>query len=309
MKKINIVFPIYNEEENIIKLFESILSLNIQNYQFEYIFVDDGSTDQSLSKIKELSKKYDSIKYLSFSKNFGHQIALTAGLNYSDGDAIIMMDCDLQHPYKEIPNMIAKFESNYDVVQMVKLNQGKRNTFIKLYSFFFYYLFRKFSNINLSNNVSDFRLISKKVNSQLSNINEKERFIRGLVQWVGFNYTEIGYVPNERIYGKSKYNLFKLLKLASFGIFAFTTIPLKLSLYFGITLSIFSFLYGLFAITKKLFYSQNIPIGYTDLIVFITFIGGIQLISIGLIGLYVSKIYDQVRDRPLYIIKEKNINV
>ena len=191
---------------------------------------------------------------------------------------------------------------------MVKKTQGKRNIFIKTYTFLFYYLFRKFSNINLSNNVSDFRLISSKVNKQLKNFKEKERFIRALVQWVGFKYTEIYYIPSERIYGVSKYNFFKLIKLASFGIFSFSTIPLKLSLYFGLSLSLLSFIYGIFAVFKKILSPEMVPVGYTDLIVFITFIGGIQLIFLGLIGLYISKIFDQVRDRPLYIINEKNIN-
>lgn len=308
MKKINIILPIHNEEKNITKLFKEIESLQIKNYELEIIFVDDGSTDESLIVIKSLLQQYQNIKYISFSKNFGHQIALTAGLNYADGDAVIMMDCDFQHPVKNIPNMIKKFEENYDVVQMVKKNQGKRNFLIKFYAFIFYYLFRKFSNINLSNNVSDFRLISKRVNLHLSKIKEKERFLRGLVQWIGFNYTELKYQPNERLFGKSKYNFFELINLASFGIFSFTTIPLKISLYVGLILSFFSFFYGFFAIIKKLFFSNNIPLGYTDLIVFITFIGGIQLIFLGLIGLYISKIFDQVRDRPIYIIKEKNFN-
>tara|TARA_B100000315_G_C14129304_1_gene386142 strand:- start:49 stop:567 length:519 start_codon:yes stop_codon:yes gene_type:complete len=171
----------------------------------------------------------------------------------------------------------------------------------------FYFFFRGFSNLNLSNNVSDFRLISKRVNDQLKKIIEKERFIRGLVQWVGFNYIELKYQPKERIFGKSKYGFFKLLKLASFGIFSFSTVPLKLALFTGFLMSLFSFLFGIFAILKKIFAPEKMPIGYTDIIVFITFIGGIQLIFLGLIGLYISKIFEQVRDRPLYIIKEKKI--
>ena len=204
--------------------------------------------------------------------------------------------------------MINKYEKGFEIVQMVKKKQGKRNIFIKMYTFLFYYLFKKFSNINISSNVSDFRLISNKVNSELKKFKEKERFLRGLVQWVGFKYTEIEYIPDERLYGYSKYNFFKLLKLASYGVFSFSTIPLKLSLYFGIILSLLSFLYGIFAVVKKFLSPENIPVGYTDLIVFITFIGGIQLIFLGLIGLYTSKIFDQVRERPLYIINEKNIN-
>jgi polyisoprenyl-phosphate glycosyltransferase len=308
VKKINIVIPIYNEEQNIIKIFKDIIALDLE-YGLEIIFVNDGSTDDSLQIIKKLSEEHSYVKYISFSRNFGHQIALSAGLDFSDGDFVITMDADFQHPVKHIPDMIKKYKDGFNIVQMVKKNQGKRNFFIKIYTFLFYYLFRKFSDINISNNVSDFRLIDKSVNNELKRFIEKERFLRGLVQWVGFNYTELEYIPEERRYGYSKYNFFKLLKLASFGIFAFSTIPLKLSLYSGLLLSIFSFLYGSFALIKKFTLPETIPIGYTDLIVFITFIGGIQLIFLGLIGLYISKIYDQVRQRPLYIVREKNINV
>ncbi len=307
MKKINFVIPVLDEEKNIIKFVDSIKSLKL-NYKIEIIFIDDGSKDKTLEKIKSVAIHDKEIKFISFSKNFGHQIALSAGLDHSNGDLIIMLDGDFQHPIDKIPAMINKYENGYDVVQMVKKTQGKRNIFIKGYTFIFYFLFRKFSNIKLSNNVSDFRLISSKVNNQLKKLKEKERFLRGLVQWIGFKYTEINYMPSERKYGVSKYNFFKLLKLASFGIFAFTTIPLKLSLYFGIFLSFLSFIYGIYAVIKKLISPSVVPVGYTDLIVFITFIGGIQLIFLGLIGLYISKIFDQVRDRPLYIIDEKNIN-
>ena len=306
MKKFNFIIPILNEKENIEKIYNEINNLSI-DYEIETIFVDDGSDDNSLSIIKKLSEDKNNVKFISFSKNFGHQIAISAGLDYADGDAVIMLDADFQHPIECIPYMIKKYEQGYDVVQMVKKNQGKRNVFIRFYSLMFYFFFRGFSNLNLSNNVSDFRLISKRVNDQLKKIIEKERFIRGLVQWVGFNYIELKYQPKERIFGKSKYGFFKLLKLASFGIFSFSTVPLKLALFTGFLMSLFSFLFGIFAILKKIFAPEKMPIGYTDIIVFITFIGGIQLIFLGLIGLYISKIFEQVRDRPLYIIKEKKI--
>ncbi len=306
MKKLDIIIPICNEEKNILKISKKIFSLDIK-FKIKIIFIDDGSKDRSLDKIKELCKNNKNIKFISFSKNFGHQIALSAGLDHSVSDIIIMLDADFQHPIKYIPNMIKKYEEGFDVVQMVKKSQGRRNFFIKFYTYIFYFLFRKFSQVKLSNNVSDFRLISGRVNNQLKKFVEKERFLRGLVQWVGFNYTELEYIPENRIYGQSKYNFFELAKLASFGIFAFSTIPLKLSLYLGVVLSIFSFSYGIFSIFKKILSPDKMPIGYTDLIVFITFIGGIQLIFLGLIGLYISKIFDQVRDRPLYIIKENNL--
>ncbi len=307
MKSLDIVIPILNENKNINKIYKEIYNLKLK-LSYRIIFVDDGSNDSTLNEIKKIAKKNKKVKYLSLSKNFGHQIALSAGLDFANADMVIMLDGDLQHPIKYIKTMIEKFNQGYDVVQMVKINQGKRNILIRLISFIFYSLFRKFSTINLSNNVSDFRLISKRVNNIIKNIKEKERFIRGLVQWTGFNYYEIPYKPNERLYGKSKYGFFKLVKLASFGIFSFSSLPLKISLYFGFLMSFFSFIYGLYAIIKKFTNPENMPIGYTDLIVFITFLGGIQIMFLGIIGLYLSKVFDQVRDRPLYLIKEKNIN-
>ena len=214
-----------------------------------------------------------------------------------------MMDGDLQHPPELIPQMLNKFYENYDVVQMVKKDQGKRNILQKILSFFFYKIFNKLSKINLSSNVSDFRLLSKKATLQLKNIKEKNRFIRGLSLWIGFRYTELEYKVGKRIYNKSKYNIIELFKLASFGIFAFSDFPLKISFYTGILIAAFSFLYGLFAIIKKIFFYQAQE-GYTDIISFITFIGGMQLIFIGVIGMYISKIFEQVRNRPLYIIDE-----
>ena len=307
MQKFNIIIPIYNEEDNVQIIYQQITKLDIYK-NIKIIFIDDGSTDNSLNIIRGICNKDKKVNLISFSKNFGHQIALSAGIDNSIADATIMMDADLQHPVEYIPKMINEFNNKNDVVQMVKIQQGKRNFFIRVFSFLFYYLFRKISNLNLSNNVSDFRLISNKVCEQLKLINEKERFLRGLVQWVGFKYTEIYYHPKQRRYGKSKYGFFKLIRLASFGIFSFSTFPLKLSLYIGTSLSILSFLYGFYAIINKLIFKNILPVGYTDLIVFITFIGGIQLIFLGLIGLYVIKIFDQVRNRPLYIINEKIIN-
>lgn len=307
MKSLDIIIPILNENENINKIFTEISNLKL-NLPYRVIFIDDGSNDSTLNIIKKIALKNKNVKFLSLTKNFGHQIALSAGLDFTDADMIIMLDGDMQHPVKYIRTLIEKYDQGYDVVQMVKINQGKRNIFIRFVSYIFYFLFRKFSTLNLSNNVSDFRLISKRVNVIMKNIKEKDRFIRGLVQWTGFNYIEIPYKPDERFHGKSKYGFFKLVKLASQGIFSFSSLPLRISLYFGLLLSFFSFLYGIFAIIKKINNPENTPIGYTDLIVFITFLGGIQIMFLGIIGLYLSKVFEQVRDRPLYLIKEKNIN-
>ena len=301
---LSIVVPVYNEEKNIEILYNKIKSLNLK-LDFNILFVDDGSTDSTLEVIKKLNSKNNEVKAISFSRNFGHQIALSAGIDFSNCDALIMLDSDLQHPPEEIDKMLKKYDEGYDVVQMVKKNQGKRNIFYKFFSYLFYEFFRKTAGIKLSNNVSDFRLISKKVIDEIKKLNEKERFLRGIVQWVGFKYTEIEYKVGERYSGVSKYNFFELFKLASFGIFGFSTFPLKLSLYSGLIISLLSFLYVLYLIVTKLIYPEGYPSGFTSIMVMIVFIGGIQLFFLGSIGMYISKIFDQVKNRPIYIIKEK----
>ena len=304
MKKFTIIIPVKNEEKNIPILIQKIQEQKI-DYEYEILFINDGSTDNTWKVIKNINYENDKIKGISFSKNFGHQIALSAGIDNCNSDFLIMMDGDLQHPPKYINEMIEKYKKGYDVVQMVKSNQGKRSIIQKISSSLFYFIFSKISNINISSNVSDFRLISKKIIDELKNIKEKERFIRGLVSWIGFNYVEISYNVDERKFGFSKYNIFALSKLASFGIFGFSTFPLKLSLYIGYLFALFSFCYGFFAIIKRFVSPESIPVGYTDLIVFITFIGGLILIFLGILGAYLSKIFEEVRNRPTYIIDEK----
>ena len=304
MKKFTIIIPVKNEEKNIPILIQKIQEQKI-DYEYEILFINDGSTDNTWKVIKNINYENNKIKGISFSKNFGHQIALSAGIDNCNSDFLIMMDGDLQHPPKYINQMIEEYEKGHDVVQMVKLNQGKRSIIQKISSSLFYFIFSKISNINISSNVSDFRLISKKVIDVLKNIKEKERFIRGLVSWIGFNYVEISYNVEDRKFGFSKYNIFALSKLASFGIFGFSTFPLRLSLYIGYFFAFFSFFYGFFAIIKRFVSPESIPVGYTDLIVFITFIGGLILIFLGILGAYLSKIFEEVRNRPTYIIDEK----
>ncbi len=304
MKKFTIIIPVKNEEKNIPILIQKIQEQKI-DYEYEILFINDGSTDNTWKVIKNINYENNKIKGISFSKNFGHQIALSAGIDNCNSDFLIMMDGNLQHPPKYINQMIKEYEKGNDVVQMVKSNQGKRSIIQKISSSLFYFIFSKISNINISSNVSDFRLISKKVIDVLKNIKEKERFIRGLVSWIGFNYVEISYNVDDRKFGFSKYNIFALSKLASFGIFGFSTFPLKLSLYIGYFFAFFSFFYGFFAIIKRFVSPENIPVGYTDLIVFITFIGGLILIFLGILGAYLSKIFEEVRNRPTYIIDEK----
>ena len=301
---LSIIIPTFNEEENIDVIYKEIKKLNI-NIDYEICFIDDGSTDKSLINIEELSNSDSKVKCISFSKNFGHQLALCAGIERFKNNDILMLDCDLQHPTKFIPQMIIKLEEGYDIIQMSKIDQGDRNLLNKFLSYIFYKTFRFISGIKIANHTSDFRLISKKVSFQLSRFKEKEKFYRAIIQLVGFKYFEIKYKVGDRIHGKSKYGFSELAKLASFGMFGFSSLPLKISFYIGSFISILSFLYGVYAIYIRFFSQFKPPIGYTDLIVMVTFLGGLQLVFLGLIGMYLSKVLDQTRDRPAYIIDKE----
>ena len=301
---LTIIIPTYNEENNIKIIYNEIIKLSL-DVEYEICFIDDGSTDNSFKNISNLSIKDKRVRYISFSKNFGHQIAICAGINKFKNNDILMLDCDLQHPITAIPSMINKMNDGFDIVQMIKIDQGKRNFINKFFSYFFYKFFRYVSGINVSNNASDFRLIKSKVAIELSKFNDKEKFYRAMVQLVGFKSHEITYKAGERLHGQSKYGFNELIKLASFGMFGFSTFPLKLSLYTGLFISAFSFLYGFYAIFKKIVDPIKSPVGYTDVIVMVSFLGGLQLISLGLIGMYISKVLDQTRDRPSYIIEKE----
>lgn len=301
--KLTIVIPVLNEEQNINIIYNEINKLNLP-ITYQILFIDDGSTDNSLKKITELNSKDEKVKCISFLRNFGHQNAIFAGIENSSTDYIITMDCDLQHPTKLLPKML-KEKDKFDIIQMTKNFQGKRNIFFKIFSNFFYFLINKISNIKLEKNSSDFRLLNRKVADNLKKFKERDKFIRGIIAWSGYKIKYIKYKPDQRKYGKPKYNFFKLNELAFFGLLNFSEIPLKLSFYSGIIISFFSFSYGIFAILKKIIAPQNIPIGYTDIITVLTFLGGIQLIFIGIIGMYISKIYEQLKERPIYIINKK----
>lgn len=298
-----ILIPVMNEEENIPLMVQAIHDLDLV-LPYTIYFVNDGSVDRSWEQIRLLASQDYRVKGFSFSRNFGHQMALSAGINSIDADIIIMMDADFQHDPKHIPAMIEKYAEGYDVVQMVKKDQGDRSLLQKIPSYLFYASFRKISKIELSHNVSDFRLISKNVANEFKKIKEKEVFLRGLVAWAGFNYCEIEYEVGKRVRGQSKYNLLALFRLASFGIFSFSDIPLKISIYLGMLFSLFSFSYGFFAITKRLLSPELMPVGFTDIIAMVTFLGGIQLVSIGVLGVYLGKVFEQVKGRPNYIIRE-----
>lgn len=299
----SVVIPIFNEDENLGELYNRLTPVMEKlNNNYEVIFVDDGSTDKSLSILKELHRKDDRIKIVSFMRNFGHHIAVTAGLDYVKGDAIILMDGDLQDPPEEIPKLCSKFEEGYDIVYAIR--KTREDVFIKkITSKLFYTIFRRFTKIDIPVNIGIFRIVSRGVIDNLRKCREKSRFIVALMGWFGFSHVGVETKRDERYRGKTKYSFAKQIQLAIDGILSFNYFTLRVTTYFGFIVSICSFILGITMIIKKIFFGMPVS-GYASIIVSIFFLGGIQLFMIGVMSEYIGRIYLEIQNRPVYIIKE-----
>lgn len=309
MKKISIVIPAYNEEGNVAMIHQKIKEVfsELNNYDFEIIFVNDGSRDNTQQKLEELSQQFDEVKFIEFSRNFGHQPAVKAGMDQAHGNAVISMDGDLQHPPELIPEMIKKWEEGYDVVLTVRTYPKEISFFKRKTSDFFYKLLSSLSDVNLTKGGgSDFRLLDASAVEVMRQFNEDDLFLRGLTSWMGFKQTAIDFTANERLAGKSSYNLKKMITFAFTGITAFSVKPLYIAAYLGFLFSAISVIgYGIYVIHS--FVSHTEISGWASLIMTIVFFGGLQLIILGIIGIYLGKIFKQVKERPNYIIKSKNL--
>ncbi|CAM4084995.1 glycosyltransferase family 2 protein [Vibrio neonatus] len=304
-KTVSIVIPCYNESEVIDTTVQELLSVtsNIANYQFELIFVNDGSADDTEAKLLEHNKAHDNIRVISFSRNFGHQQAVSAGLDVSTGDAVVLIDADLQDPPKLIEDMIAKWEEGFDVVYGTRASRDGESKFKLITAKWFYRLLNYLSEVKIPLDTGDFRLMDRQVVDHLIAMPEKSRFIRGMVSWIGFNQTSISYERNARFAGESKYPLTKMLKFGIDGILSFSVKPLKLSIMMGFMCSGVAMLMMLYSVYIRLM-TDHWESGWASLLVAILFIGGVQLISIGILGEYIARIYNESKDRPLYIIKK-----
>ncbi len=304
MKQVDIIVPIYNEEENILTLYQEVKEVfSVLDYNYQLTFIDDGSTDQSLPVLRHLKAQDPLIHYISFSRNFGHQNALKAGMDQSTGDCVITLDGDLQHPPELIPTLLKYWEEGYDVVYTLRSENEKEVGFFKrISSRLFYRLLNRLADLEMEKGSADFRLINKKVVRILQGLEEHELFFRGLVKWVGFRQVGISYEPRLRTSGQSKYTFLKMMRFAIQGITSFSTKPLYLAAYLGIIFSLFSVLYVPYALISY-FFGHAIS-GWTSVIMIMTFFGGLQLCILGIIGLYLGKVFTQAKNRPLYIIKE-----
>jgi dolichol-phosphate mannosyltransferase len=313
MKLISIVLPVHNEEKNIPLIYQQLnqeLSAIQGKYVFEYIFVDDGSSDDSMRELEKFALQDPSVKVLSFSRNFGHQMAITAGYDHAKGDAVICMDSDLQHPPRVIPRLIEKWESGSDVVYTMR-RESKSASFFKRYTTsIFYSLINKISHTKINKNAADFRLLSRHALQAFLKIRERDRFVRGLVGWIGFKSDVVEYEANDRIHGKTKYSAYKMLRFAMDAITSFSGMPLRFSFFVGMFIAITSFLYGLYLIIQYVFFDAQYVAGWPSILVSVLFLGGIQLVSVGILGEYIYRIFNETKGRPLYIIdKSFNTNI
>jgi dolichol-phosphate mannosyltransferase len=304
-QKISYVFPIYNESGNIDLLYDTMsmmLKTREKDYDFEIIFINDGSKDDSLEKLQTIQAKDDRVTVINFARNFGHQLAVTAGLDHSTGDAVIIMDSDMQDPPEVSLELIDKWQEGYDVVYAQRRTR-QDTMFKKLTASGFYWFLRKVADIDIPPNTGDFRLISRRVVDALSQFKEHNRFLRGLVSYVGFKQVAVQFDRHERHAGSTNYPLKKMLKFASDGIFGFSWSPIKLISRLGYTISSLSFIGIVYVMALKFFDPSDAVPGWTFTSAAVLFIGGIQLMTLGVLGNYIGRIYTEAQNRPLYIIE------
>lgn len=304
---ISLILPSYNEEENIPLIYENLHHIMaLVNYDYELIFIDDGSEDQTLEYIQDLARKHPHVKYVSFTRNFGKEAALLAGLEKSQGDAVIIMDADLQHPAFLLPEMIQGYEEGYDQV-IAKRNRNGESPLRKTLSKLFYKGINQLVDVTLKNGIGDFRLLSRPVVNDILKLSEGNRFSKGLFAWVGYEEKVINYENVSRQSGSSKWSLSKLLNYAIDGLVSFNTKPLRICLYTGMLILLMSLGYIAFIFVQIVRNGIDVP-GYFSTISAILFLGGVQLLSLGVIGEYIGRMYNEVKRRPHYLVKESNIN-
>ena len=301
----SVVVPLYNEEAVIQESYKRLKAvMDGLNEPYELVFVNDGSRDKTVFLAKEICANDSNVKLINFARNFGHQTAITAGMDYSSGDAVIVIDADLQDPPEVIPEMIKKWREGFDVVYGQRVKRKGETLFKKLTAKIFYRVLRSMTEVDIPVDTGDFRLIDRKVCNALKKVGERNRYIRGIISWLGFKSAPVEFVREKRFAGETKYPLKKMIKFASDAIMSFSYKPLKLATYLGFFVSVGSFIYLLVMIILKLFCSMDFEPGWTSLMVVTLFINGIILFVLGIIGEYIGRIYDEAKGRPLYVVGE-----
>lgn len=304
--EIAIIIPVYNEQDNISIMYDKLTEV-LSNYTWNIWFINDGSSDNSEEILNKLLVSNENVNVISFTRNFGHMAALTAGIDNAKGDALIMLDADMQHPPELIPEMIQKWEKGADVVQCVRNDYVKASLFKRFTSRMFYSLFRLLSGMDIMSNTADFRLLDKRVVDSLKTFNERNKFIRGLIWWTGYKRELIYFNAPERMHGETKYSRKNMFNFALNAIVSFSSFPLKLIFIVGLMILVGVIVYSLYALCVFIFTDNTQP-GWLSLLLVTMFFNGIILIAMGIIGHYLATVYDEIKQRPIYIINQINGN-
>lgn len=305
MKKVTILIPCYNEEESLPLLYDSLTTLadNQSSYEWELLFINDGSKDNTIGYIYDIYKTDPRVCYIDLSRNFGKEAAMLAGFDYATGDCMVIMDADLQHPPHLIPAMLKYWEEGYDDVYAKRTTRGKESWLRKNLSLLYYKLLQKTTRVEILQNVGDFRLLDRKCIDTLKQLRESERYTKGMFCWIGFNKKEIEFEQGDRVAGQTSWKYLGLFNLAIEGITSFTIAPLRLSTMIGVIVSLIAFIYMCVIIAKTLIWGEDVQ-GFPTLMVVILFLGGVQLLSLGIIGEYLGRIFHETKNRPVYVVKE-----
>lgn len=306
--KLSIIVPAFNEAENIPVLTERLCALFPAKSAFEIIFVNDGSTDSSLDVLKKLCQENEHVKYVSFSRNFGHQYALRAGLDYATGEAVISMDADLQHPPEVIPELIQKWQEGYDVVYTIREENQNQHWLKRKTSNFYYRILNFMTGVAVPRGAADFRLLDRKVVEVIKQSPERDLFLRGYIIWMGFKQIGVPYQVGKRYAGKSSYTIARMIRLGWMGITSFGIMPLRLASVLGFLATFIGFSYAFYALYMKIFTDTFVVSGWASVLVSVLILGGIQLIIMGILGEYVGLVYMETKRRPNYIVQETSFD-
>ncbi|MGD8276776.1 MAG: glycosyltransferase family 2 protein [Gemmatimonadota bacterium] len=302
---LSIVVPVYNETEVIDAFYERMTAVarSLPFAAYEILFIDDGSADDTWARVRGYAERDPAIRPLKLSRNFGHQAAITAGLDHARGDCVVIIDSDLQDPPEVVPEMVARWREGYDVVYGRRSSREGEGRMKLLTASAFYRLLNRLTRINIPVDVGDFRLLSRRAADQLRGLREQDRFVRGLVSWIGFRQTGVTYARDRRYAGDTKYPFRRMMNFALDGITSFSTVPLKLAMWLGYAASALAFIYLVSVFVQK-FILQNTIQGWATIMVALLFLGGVQLICIGIMGEYIGRIFNEIKGRPLYVVEE-----
>ncbi len=305
MKKVTILIPCYNEEASLDALYKALKQLmdTQTSYDWEVLMVNDGSRDHTIDVIRQLRERDKRICYVNLSRNFGKENAMLAGFDYATGDCMVIMDADLQHPPTAIPEMLAKWEEGYEDVYAKRITRGKESWLRKQFSLFYYHMLNHMTRVEILENVGDFRLLDRKCINVLKELRETQRYTKGMYCWIGFKKTEISFEQGDRLAGESSFNFLRLLNLAIDGITSFTTAPLRIATFMGLFVSLIAFIFMCYILLTTLIWGDPVQ-GYPTLITVILFLGGVQLLSLGIIGEYLGRIFYETKGRPVYVVSD-----